>query len=311
MARGSLLVGNSTAHLNSLEHALKAWRLLPEEERRPGAFQVPERGPLDPRRHAAKGPPPGTLIVKVYNRQLERTPKGYRHTVPEDYIAVLRDKKIMGSDQATTLWTQPANDYMWITKAEALALMPAEPKVGQRVGLPRSLQERIFKWHLDPSRGLSENSNFGSATADAGKLQLTVEEASKNDVRLRLDGYVNLRSSRAGLKTYQSPNVKNLSKNQRIPLDYDPRLLGYLTYDPAKKTLTRFDLVALGDVRGRPNGENILAERIAEANPLGIAFELVTNPRPADYLPPRAARDETAAPPEVNLMKRYLGLTKK
>jgi hypothetical protein len=305
------MVGNSTAHLKSLEHALKAWHKLPEEERKPGAYKVPERGPLDPRRHVAKGPPPDTLIVKVYNRQLERTPKGYRHTVPEDYIPALRDKKIVGSDQATTLWTQPANDYMWITQAEALALMATEPKAGHHFKMPRSLQERIFKWHLDPSRGLSENSNFGGVTADAGKLQLTVEAVGKNEVRLRLDGYANLHNSRAGLKTYQSPNVKNLSQNQRIPLDYDPRLLGYLTYDPVKKALTRFDVIALGDVRGRPNGENILAERIAAANPLGIAFELVVQPRPADYLPPRAARDEAAARPEVNLMERYLGFAKK
>ncbi len=40
-------------------------------------------------------------------------------------------------------------------------------------------------------------------------------------------------------------------------------------------------------------------------------FELVTDPKPADYLPPRAARDETAARPEVNPVDRYLGLNKK
>ena len=67
-----------------------------------------------------------------------------------------------------------------------------------------------------------------------------------------------------------------------------------MPYHSEKKALTRFDIVALGDVRGRPNGENIVAERLGDDNPLGIAFELVTNPRPADCLPPRAARDETA-----------------
>jgi hypothetical protein len=52
-------------HLKDLERTLKAWAALPEAERRPGAFQVPERGPLDPRRNTAKGPPPGTLIVRA------------------------------------------------------------------------------------------------------------------------------------------------------------------------------------------------------------------------------------------------------
>ena len=312
MARGELQTGNPQTHLKSLERALKAWGVLPESERKPGAFQVEERGSLDPRRNAAKGPPPGTLLVRVFNRQLERTTKGdYRHTVPEDYIPALRDKKVVGADQATTLWTQPANDYMWITQAEAQAMMPADPKPGQRIEVPRSLCERVFKFHLDPSRGLSENNNFAHVTAAAGKLHLTIEETSKNEVRLRLDGFANLHNPRTGLKTYLSPGIKEHSKNLRIPLDYDPRLLGYLAYHPLKKALTRFDIVALGDVRGRPNGENIVAERLGEANPLGIAFELVTEPRPADYLPPRAARDETAARPDVNLVERYLGLGKK
>jgi hypothetical protein len=87
VARGELQVGNPRTHLLSLQRALKAWAALPESERKPAAIKVPKRGPLDARRNAAKGPPPGTLIVRVYNRQLERTPRGkYRHTVPEDYI---------------------------------------------------------------------------------------------------------------------------------------------------------------------------------------------------------------------------------
>ena len=101
-----------------------------------------------------------------------------------------------------------------------------------------------------------------------------------------------------------------------LGLGLDARLVlalarAYLAYDPAKRVLKRFDVVALGDVRGRPNGENIVAERNGEANPLGVAFELVLDPKPADYLPPRAARDEPAARPDVNLVERYLGLSKK
>jgi hypothetical protein len=312
VARGELQVGNPRTHLHSLEQALKAWATLPESERKPAAIPVPERGPFDPRRNAAKGPPPDTLIVRVYNRQLERTAKGeYRHTVPDDYIPALRDPKVVGSDQATALWTQPANDFMWITQAEALAMMPQDPTPGQRIDVPASLCERVFRFHLDPSRGLSENNNFAHVTAAAGELHLTVEAVSGAEVRLRLDGFANLHNPRSGLMTYLSPGIKEHSQNLRIPLDYDPRLLGYLAYDPVKKRFARLDIVALGNVRGRPNGENILAERLGNVNPLGIAFELVTDPRPADYLPPRAARDETAARPDLNLVERYLGLSKK
>jgi hypothetical protein len=312
VARGELQVGNPRTHLQSIERALKAWAALPEAERRPGAIQIPERGPLDPRRNAAKGPPPGTLIVRVVNRQLEPTDDGhYRHTVSADYIPALRDPKVVGTDQATPLWTQPANDFLWITQAEAQAMMPPTPTPGQRLAVPPSLCERIFRFHLDPSRGLSENNNFDHVTAAAGQLCLTVEAASRTEVRLRLDGFANLHNPRSSLKTYLSPGIKEHSKNLRIPLDYDPRLLGYLAYDPVKKVLTRLDIVALGDVRGRPNGENLVGERLGEANPLGVAFELITDPKPADRLPPRAARDELSVRPEVNLVELYLGLQRR
>lgn len=308
VARGELQVGNPKTHLASLERALKAWAALPETERKAGAVPVPERGPLDPRRNAAKGPPSGTLIVRVYNRQLSRTPEGkYRHTVPEDYIPALRDPKVVGSDQATASWTQPANDFLWITAGEAQAMMPAEPKVGQRIDVPAALCARIVRFHLDPSHGLSENQNFTHLSAAAGKLTLTVEAVSDDAVRLRLDGTAHLHNPRNELKTYLSAGIKEHSRNLRIPLDFDPRLLGHVAYHPTKKVLTRLDIVAVGDVRGRPNGENIVGERLGEANPLGVAFELVTDPRPADRLPPRAARDEAAARPDVNLVERYLG----
>ena len=84
------------------------------------------------------------------------------------------------------------------------------------------------------------------------------------------------------------------------------RLLGELVYHPGKNRFTRLDIVALGNVRGRPNGENIVGERLGKENPLGIAFELVTDPQPADLLPPRGARDEPSARPDLNLVERYL-----
>jgi hypothetical protein len=62
VAYGELQAGNDTVHLRSLERAMKSWAALPEAERKPGAIQVEERGPLDPRRNAAKGPPSGTLL---------------------------------------------------------------------------------------------------------------------------------------------------------------------------------------------------------------------------------------------------------
>jgi len=292
--------------VRSLERGLKKWNELPEAERKPGAIEIPDRGPIDPKRAAAIKPPAETLIIRVYNRQLGRSDKGeYRHTVPEDYIPYLRDPKVVSTPDPTALFRQPSNDFLWIAKSEWLALLPANPKEGQQVAVPRTLTERIFRYNLDPARGLSESDSFSNASADAGQLRLTVEEVRPTQVRLRLDGFARLYNARGHLLTYQPPAVKEHTKSQ-IPIYYRPRLLGYLVFDSAKKIVTRFDMVALGDVRGRPVDSNLFGERLGEVNTLGIAFELVANPMPADYVSPKGLRGNGG---QYDL-RRYFGMPK-
>lgn len=277
-----------------LEAAVKTFRALPASERQPGAIQVPERGPIDPKRQVAVAPPPDALIVRVFNRQLMHDGKGsYRHTVRSDYIPALYDTKLgfVGSPQ-TDRFREPSNDMMWVTKAEWQALMPASPRVGESVKVPEALSLRIFRFHLDPCRGIGEGQSFAGAPASAGNLQLTVEEVTSSMVRLRLEGAAELKDSRDYLKAYQSPNTVAHSQFRvgskfGPQMWYKPRLLGYLAYDPVQKVFTRFDFVALGELRGRPTAENVMGERLGAENPLGIAFELVTDPKPADYLHPK------------------------
>jgi hypothetical protein len=292
--------------LKSLQRGLKAFAALPASEREPGAVAVPQRGPIDPKRLAATAPPPGALIVRVHNRQLGRTEAGgLRYTEPEDYIPALRDPSIVGTKTAPARFRQPSTDYMWVARAEWQALLPDNPARGQRVEVPASLCRRIIQFHLDPARGLSESDSFSSAAAEAGRIEATVEEANGTLVRVRLEGFVNLYNPRKYLLDYQPANLKKYSQSQ-IPLEYQPRLLGYVDFDPARKAVSRFDLVALGDVRGRPVDGNFAGERLGEANLLGIAFELVTHPRPADHLSPKGLR----AGGGVYDLQRYLGVAK-
>jgi hypothetical protein len=289
-----------------LEAAAKAFVALPASEREPGAVKIPERGPLDPRRLVAVRPPIDALIVRVYNRQLMHDQKdGFRYTVRDDYITALRDPKlgfVSSPTEATDRYREPGNDMMWVTKAEWQALMPANARLGQVVPVPTSLCLRIYRFHLDPGRGVSEGQNFSGASAAAGNLQLTVEKVSDSEVRLRLDGMVNLENPRKALEGYQSPGNLGPGRSQfnvgspfGHGLTYKPRLLGYLAYDPAKNKFTRFDVVALGEVHGRPSAENPSAERLGAENPLGVAFELVTDPKPADYLHPKGLLNDGSA----------------
>jgi len=305
LERGELHHGKDV-FLNSLNRGLKAFAALPAEERQPGSVKVPERGPIDPKRLVAVRPPAGTLILRVFNRQLGRTAHGEpRYTDPEDYIPALRDPAVVGMKTATARFREPASDYMWIAQAEWRALMPAKPRKGQRLPVTTSLCERIFRFHLDPARGLSESDSFDFVTAKAGQLHATVVEVRDTEVQLRLEGFARLFNPRKYLLTYSSDSLKKHSKSQ-IPLEYQPRLLGTLAYHPGKKVFTRFDVVALGEVRGRPVDCNIMGERLGEANLLGVAFELVTQPRPADYLSPKGLRNNGGRYD----LKRYLGVGK-
>lgn len=302
------LVAQNDFFQKSLVKALEEFDALPLKERMPGAVQVPDRGPIDPQRVVAQGPPAGALVIRVYNRQLGRTAKGeLRHTVAEDYLPALRDPAlgVVATTDATALFTQPSNDYMWVTQDECQAMMPAQPARGQRVEVPPSLCQRIFRFHLDPGRGLTESDAFPEVTASAGQLRLTVEAVSETEVRLHLDGFATLHNPRRHLLTYQPPSVKKFSQSP-VTLDYKPRLHGRLAYDPTKKAFTQFDVVALGNVRGRPVDGNLLGERVGETHLLGIAFELVTEPRPADFLSPKGLR---AGGGHYDL-NRYLGLPK-
>jgi hypothetical protein len=275
---------------SDLEQALAKWNALPLSERRPGAVQVGDRPAVDPKR-ATQLPPADCLIVRVWNRQLGRNERGeLRYTVPEDYVDEIRTS-VYGKAWGTARYREPADDYMWVPRPEWQALMPPNPRKGQNVKVPVSLAERLIRFHLDPARGQCEWMNFTrlEAKPDVVRLTLTVEEATAAEVRLRLEGSANLREDRG--------------PGKGGTIVYQPRLLGYLAYDPAKKSFTRFDIVALGDVTGQPADENPVGARTG-TQPLGVAFELVAQPTPADCVCPRGQRDSFAS----SVPDYYLGL---
>jgi hypothetical protein len=70
------------------------------------------------------------------------------------------------------------------------------------------------------------------------------------------------------------------------PTEYAPSLLGYLTYHIQKGRVTELKMIALGDVLNTPPGVR------PGLHPLGIAFELVTDPSAAEQVVPRGGRDD-------------------
>jgi hypothetical protein len=265
------VAGPGTGMMPLLKNALKTWAELPEAERKPGGVAVPRSDRVDPKR-AALALPPGALVLRVFNRHLGRDDKGeLRYAVPTDFVSAT------GKVQAER-FAEAQNDFMWVPEKEWRALVPAEPRSGSRRAVPVSFALRLFRFHLDPSRGFSEGAAFTTARADAGRLSLTVQEVAPERLVLRLEGQALLKQPGRG-----------------EPSTYEPVLLGYLEYDRAKQAFTRFDLVALGTASGLPRDANGVVTPRTGAYPLGIAFELVRDPTPAERLYPRGARDNPAA----------------
>lgn len=254
-----------------LQSKLKAWNELPESERAPGAVTVPKAESIDPKR-AALAMPPGTLVVRVLNRHLGREQDGaLRYAAAEDYLPGMGKADV-------ERFAMAQNDFMWIPEKEWQALLPSEPKTGERVPVPPSFVLRLFRFHLDPARGFTEGANFTASGTGAGRVTLTVQDVTADKVVLALEGFADLKQS-----------------GRDEPSTYRPALRGLLEIDRTRKAFTRFDLVALGDASGLPTDANGKVAFRKGVYPVGIAFELVANPTLAERLYPRGARDNPAA----------------
>jgi hypothetical protein len=268
----------------SIEKAWQVWMSLPESGRKPGAIQVPDKGPID-LKHATVQPPEGGLILKIYGRYLARDPAGALRltTLLKDFPGI--------KDPATRYprhfdyYCEANVDYLWLTEAEWQSLIPARPRKGDRRHVPASIIQRISLYHLLPTAMHSRIGDLWQEIAQqqkgvrAREATLTVEEASPNRVRLVLDGFVHLGHA------YNAEAVARIPPRSRECMGYEARLRGVLDYDVRKQVVTRFDILALGDLYGDSDPNHWLVR--PGRNPLGFAFELVSGDNPVDRLPPR------------------------
>lgn len=263
-----------------LAQRLADWQALPEERRRPGAVEVGPLTDVDPI-FAALKPPEGALILRVTNRTMQQDRDGqFRYLGADDF-------ETKPSDIHLDRYRDPANDFMWIQKAEWRAMIPPEPKVGQSQPAPAAVQLRLFAYHLNPNLGIQGSRAFAPRSLKAGELTVQVEAVTDQSIRLRLEGRA-LLDAPGGLETR---------------LVYRPELLGHMTYDRQKDAVTALDLAAFGELRGRLHRapETLFSEA---PRYLGVAFELIPNPVGAEKLRPNAARLTGADP--LSGLQRYL-----
>jgi hypothetical protein len=223
-----------------LHAALAKFKQLPPEQRTATIEELPGmwKGKAEP------NPPAEGIILKQYRRGFHRDAKGEMHR------------------------QELHHDSLWMTKAEWQSLVPDQPRVGDSITVPEFLVSRIGRHHaqiVNPSTSLRI-----SATPKP-TLTLTVEAASPDQLRLRLQGSFHVTE-------YQLEPQGALTNGI---IDY--QVCGCLHYDVKKKAFSRFDLVALGDVTNirkdavPPKGRTMVA---------GLLFELSPGATPWERTPP-------------------------
>jgi hypothetical protein len=203
-------------------------------------------------------PPPETLVLRVHTRAVD-------YDKQDRLIRAERDYK------GRPVWaftTGPARDWLWLTEAEWKSLVPEKPTQGMKATVPRPIAYRIFRYYLDDSCG-GAHWFWKAGDVRSGELTLTVEAASADHIKLRLEGS-------AALKNGDTP---------RESRSCEASFLGFLNYDRSKKRFSRFDVVALvGDYRVPENHR----PDWGHARALAIAFDLATDDTLGYGAPPYA-----------------------
>lgn len=219
-----------------LRAILEKFKQLPPEKRRASIEELPAiwKGKALPQ------PPAGGIVLKQYRRAIHRDAKGQMHR------------------QALY------HDFLWMTKDEWQSLVPGQRRVGDSFTAPEFFVSRIALNHAQVV-----TSACALRLSDTPKpiLTLTVEEASPDQLRLRLQGTFKVTEHNDSL-------INGVNAYQ---------ICGCLHYDVKKKIFTRFDLAALGEVTERrkdvvvPEGKTLVA---------GWMFELSPGDTPWERTPP-------------------------
>jgi hypothetical protein len=251
---------------DNIQDGWRKWHAKPAAERAPGHYLVKGK-PSSPA--GPPSPPPGTLILRVTERNLKRLPSGNYSTLSARDVPIL-DQLIQASPHVVaSSWNVAYNDSFrdvaWILPEEWQALLPAKPVVGLTFPVPEGLKKRLLLWHF-VNRTFCVGLCWNAQDIRSDDLTVTVEETVPR-LRLRLQGKVLL-----GVDGSEQDKKTNAERGH--PHSYEPSVLGFIEYDPKESKFTRFDVNAIGDWAG---GDWEGARFNVGKLPLAITFELPTN----------------------------------
>jgi hypothetical protein len=209
---------------------------------------------------------------------------------PEEGLVLhLGCRDLSDASDAPVEWRFEAHNqnYVWLTKQEMQSIVPDDVKVGDRFALPDVVHRRIVRFHLlDIVRG---------------ETPPWPEEAPEN-VRMSLecflidDDHVSLRLMGAGMLVEAGdwctqPVRRSVYKRGEMCCSigergFEPRILGYLTFDRKQRRFVRFDVLVVG-TRWGGTTFNFRQEDVEPAG-LGIAMT-IAGPHERDRTPPASS----------------------
>lgn len=279
---GSFYAAGGTEHnVRDLRNILEKWRSLPASEREPGAIKIDTTGPTAAN-VLAIAPPVNALILRTYHRLLSRAEDGQvRKAKRSDYPA-LTEPETWVTHFGERWEAQP--DFMWIKESEWRAIVRPDSKPGDTYPLLDAVADRMTRAHLILGMAYGECGVCDKREVRSRSLTLTVTDVSPDQVQLRLNGAAALG---ADFETAEKEDRKG-NREGRSVQGFEPKVLGYLTWDRHANSFTHFDVIALGDAYGTPSGDHYFNYRPGKY-PVGISMELVRGNAPADRIPPRAS----------------------
>lgn len=123
--------------------ALQRWRDLPEAERKPGAVELETRPEMDPEWPKR---PAGSLILKGYNRPLERGADGALKRMKA--YADCQELSPKAPHWRTFEEPEPGRTFLWFSREQVLSLLPRDPEAGRTFPVPPAVADRLVRLPL-------------------------------------------------------------------------------------------------------------------------------------------------------------------
>ncbi len=136
-------------------------------------------------------------------------------------------------------------DHVWFNEDEADLWLPDRHEVGETHECPQVIKDRLFRFHLvDNVRG--QTLPFAPEEIKVADLNSKIVAVNEEELQLKITG-----KSKAIAKGPWLLGENIWTPKHELDNSIETTLLGNAVYDLVKKTFTEFEMVALGQWRGK------------------------------------------------------------